>query len=34
VDPFGDLDVPMERIGHQVDRVVLAGEIVHESATF
>src|SRR5205814_8987921 len=30
VNPFGDLDVAMQRIGHQIDRVVLPGEIVHE----
>ena len=30
VYPFGDLDVAMQRIRHQIDRVVLPGEIVHE----
>jgi len=30
VDPLGDLDVAVQRIGHQVHRVVLAGEITHE----
>ena len=29
-DPLGDLDVAVQRIGHQVHRVVVAGEISHE----
>ena len=34
VDAFCDLDIAEQWIGHQVHRLVLASEIIHESATF
>jgi hypothetical protein len=34
MDALGDLDVAVQRIGHQVDGIVLAREITHGSRTF
>jgi hypothetical protein len=34
MDALGDLDVAVERIGYQVDRVVLTSKITHGSRTF
>src|ERR1700682_403315 len=34
VDPLGDLDVAVQRIGHQVHRIVLTSKLTHGSRTF
>jgi hypothetical protein len=31
VDALGDLDIAVQRIGYQVDRVVLTGKLTHGS---